>query len=59
MEREGALMGLFGTLVEPTEPMSKEAVSAGFYESPFDKSFCIRLTKYQVYQIVKEKKEKA
>jgi hypothetical protein len=32
-------MGLFVTLVEPTEPMVKEAVRAGFYGSPFDKSF--------------------
>ncbi|MCY3505758.1 MAG: DNA methyltransferase [Chloroflexi bacterium] len=32
MEREKADIGLFVTLVEPTEPMRQEAVSAGFYE---------------------------
>jgi site-specific DNA-methyltransferase (adenine-specific) len=33
VEREGAEMGFFITLVEPTEPMNKEAISAGFYQS--------------------------
>ena len=32
MEREGADIGLFVTLSEPTEPMRQEALSAGFYE---------------------------
>ena len=32
MEREGAEIGLFVTLSEPTEPMRQEALSAGFYE---------------------------
>jgi site-specific DNA-methyltransferase (adenine-specific) len=35
VERESAQMGLFVTLTAPTEPMVKEAVSAGFYDSPF------------------------
>jgi DNA modification methylase len=39
VDREGAQMGLFVTLVEPTEPMRKEAVSAGFYTNPFDEQF--------------------
>ncbi len=39
VEREGAKMGLFVSLVEPTEPMVHEAVSAGYYESPLEKSF--------------------
>ena len=34
VEREKAAIGLFVTLVEPTRPMSTEAVSAGFYPSP-------------------------
>jgi DNA modification methylase len=33
VEREGAAMGFFITLAEPTDPMMKEAVSAGFYQS--------------------------
>ncbi len=32
VEREGAVIGLFVTLAEPTEPMRQEAVAAGFYE---------------------------
>lgn len=34
VERESAAMGVFITLEEPTKPMEKEAVSAGFYSSP-------------------------
>ena len=33
VEREGAQMGFFITLENPTEPMKKEAVAAGFYQS--------------------------
>ena len=33
VERENAAMGLFITLEPPTRPMTKEAVSAGFYHS--------------------------
>ena len=33
VEREKAAMGLFITLTDPTEPMVKESVTAGFYES--------------------------
>jgi site-specific DNA-methyltransferase (adenine-specific) len=33
MEREKAPMGVFITLVEPTREMTKEAASAGFYET--------------------------
>ena len=32
MEREGAAIGIFITLEEPTNPMQQEAISAGFYE---------------------------
>ena len=32
VEREGAAIGLFVTLAEPTEPMRREATAAGFYE---------------------------
>ncbi len=39
VEREGAQMGFFVTLAEPTEPMRKEAVSAGFYTNPYDEKF--------------------
>jgi hypothetical protein len=34
VEREKAAIGLFITLTEPTKPMSTEAVTAGFYQSP-------------------------
>lgn len=34
VEREGAAMGVFITLEEPTAPMKKEALEAGFYHSP-------------------------
>ncbi len=34
VEREKAAIGLFITLAEPTRPMTTEAVSAGFYQSP-------------------------
>lgn len=33
VEREGALIGVFITLEEPTKPMVQEAAAAGFYES--------------------------
>ena len=35
MEREGAEIGLFVTLGEPTEPMRQEALSAGVYEPEY------------------------
>jgi len=34
VEREKAAIGLFITLSEPTRPMTTEAVTAGFYQSP-------------------------
>ncbi len=34
VDREQAKMGLFITLAPPTEPMNKEAVTAGFYQAP-------------------------
>lgn len=35
VEREKASIGLFVTLAEPTKPLLTEAVSAGYYESPY------------------------
>lgn len=35
MEREKAALGLFITLIDPTRDMTKEAASAGFYESEY------------------------
>ena len=35
VEREKAQIGLFVTLAPPTEPMQREAVSAGYYDSQF------------------------
>ena len=34
VEREKAAIGLFITLSQPTRPMTTEAVSAGYYQSP-------------------------
>ena len=34
MENEGAAIGVFITLEKPTQPMLKEALAAGWYESP-------------------------
>lgn len=34
LEREKAQIGLFVTLTPPTQPMIKEAITAGYYESP-------------------------
>ncbi|HQO19905.1 MAG TPA: DNA methyltransferase [Acidobacteriota bacterium] len=34
VEREKAAMGIFVTLTDPTDPMVKESVTAGFYDSP-------------------------
>ncbi len=33
VEREKAALGIFVTLTDPTDPMVKESVTAGFYES--------------------------
>jgi DNA modification methylase len=39
VDREKAQIGLFVTLAEPTDPMRKEASSAGFYVNPYDEQF--------------------
>ena len=39
IDREKASIGLFLTLTDPTSPMTKEAVTAGYYESPAGASF--------------------
>jgi DNA modification methylase len=39
IERESASVGLFVTLAEPTVPMKKEAIKAGYYDSPAGASF--------------------
>ena len=39
IEREEAQIGVFITLQEPTKPMQKEALSAGFYKSPSGKHY--------------------
>ena len=37
VDREKAKIGIFITLAEPTQPMTTEAVSAGFYKSEYGK----------------------
>lgn len=39
LDREKAEIGIFVTLAEPTDPMMKTAVAAGFYESPHHGQF--------------------
>ncbi|MHB8173892.1 MAG: DNA methyltransferase, partial [Nitrospirota bacterium] len=39
IDREKAQIGLFVTLAEPTTPMTKEAIKAGYYESPHNGNF--------------------
>lgn len=39
VEREKAAIGLFVTLFQPTGPMKKEAIKAGYYESPMAGEF--------------------
>ncbi|MBZ4194690.1 MAG: restriction endonuclease [Candidatus Contendobacter sp.] len=39
LEREKAQIGLFVTLTPPTQPMIKEAVTGGYYESPLFGSY--------------------
>jgi DNA modification methylase len=39
VEREKAQIGLFVTLAPPTEPMRKEALAGGFYQSPHNGAF--------------------
>ncbi len=39
VDREGAQIGLFVSLIDPTEPMRKEALSAGFYINPYEEQF--------------------
>jgi hypothetical protein len=46
VEREQAKMGLFITLAPSTDPMNKEAVTAGFYQAPNGKD------QYRKLQIV-------
>ena len=41
--REKAQIGAFLSLEPPTSPMRREAVSAGFYESPWGKHLRIQL----------------
>lgn len=43
LDRDKASIGAFITLNPPTRDMIKEATSAGFYESPFDKSHYPRM----------------
>lgn len=39
VQREGAVIGVLITMREPTGPMKTEAVSAGFYDSPWGGSY--------------------
>lgn len=39
VEREKAQMGFFVTLTPPTDAMQKEALAAGFYQSPYNGAF--------------------
>ena len=43
VDREKAKIGVFITLAEPTKPMEKEAVTAGFYQTDYGKFFKIQI----------------
>lgn len=52
LEREGAEMGAFLTLKDPTEPMRKEAAAAGMYTSPWDQHAYSRIQLLTVEQLL-------
>jgi SAM-dependent methyltransferase len=49
VQRENAALGVLVTLLEPTEPMRREAASAGFYAAPWDES--LKAPKIQILTI--------
>ncbi|MBU0609620.1 MAG: restriction endonuclease, partial [Armatimonadetes bacterium] len=49
VQRESAALGVLVTLLEPTEPMRREAASAGFYAAPWDAS--VQVPKIQILTI--------
>lgn len=52
VEREKAAIGCFLSMQEPTQPMRKEAASAGFYKSPWDGRQYPRLQLLTIEQIL-------
>jgi hypothetical protein len=52
MDREKAAIGVFITLEDPTKDMEKEAASAGFYLSPFNRQKTSRLQIITVADLV-------
>jgi len=49
VQRENAALGVLVTLLEPTEPMRREAASAGFYAAPWDPN--LQVPKIQILTI--------
>jgi len=56
IEREGAKMGLFITLAEPTDPMRKEALKEGYFESPGLKGKYLKLQIATIEELLAGKK---
>ncbi len=54
LEREGAEIGLFITLEEPSKPMQVEAATAGAYTSPIDGRDYPRIQVLTIRQILEE-----
>ena len=57
MEREGAALGIFLTLSDPTREMEKEAASAGFYETG-DRKF-LKLQILTAAQVIDSKRSQS
>ena len=55
LTREGAQIGLFITLEEPTAPMKSEAAAAGLYTSPWDRKAYPRLQIVTVADLLEDR----
>jgi site-specific DNA-methyltransferase (adenine-specific) len=56
IDREKAKMGLFVTLAEPTDPMRKEALKEGYFESPGLKGKYLKLQIVTIEELLSGKK---
>lgn len=56
IEREGAVLGLFVTLEEPSGPMRQEAAQAGFYQSEVSGRDYPKLQLLTIRELLEEKR---
>jgi len=54
LSREGAEMGVFITIEEPTQPMRTEAAAAGMYASPWDKQSYPKVQVLTIEELLKD-----